>query len=451
MSATADWAYSTIPAPPGPYPYLRPTGHPFIPAPFQHLAAQRPTATLTLPRRPKILHVIGTLGPGGAELQLCHAAIGLAQRGYQVRVAVCYSLEGPAAFHLPTLQNAGIDVVAAGANYDPATRAALQRLPNIAHILHECPKWLRPMAIDLLSEMLRDPPDLVHGWMDLANVAAAAAALAARVPQILLSLHSVNPTHHLSPEAAQWYRPWYQFLATVPGIKWFNNSQAGARDYARWLNLNEQSITILHNGIDFDALHRPDKSATLHFRQTLAIPASAPLVTGVLRLSEEKQPLLFLDVVDKVMPLVPHLHCILAGGGPMEAQVRARVQASPFAERFHVLGVRNDIPLILSATDVLLQTSRIEGIPNTLLEAQGLGCPIVTTEAYGAIEALSPGHTGLVSHSSTAEDLATHLTTLLTHPELLHRFAAAGPAFVRQRFGLPRMLDELTTLYNAPI
>ena len=55
-----------------------------------------------------------------------------------------------------------------------------------------------------------------------------------------------------------------------------NNSRAGARDYARWLEVPEDRITVLHNGFEFPKI-RPERDAAA-LKRSLGIPAAAPVV-----------------------------------------------------------------------------------------------------------------------------------------------------------------------------
>ncbi len=112
----------------------------------------------------------------------------------------------------------------------------------------------------------------------------------------------------------------------------------------------------------------------------------------------------------------------------------------------HLLSPRTDIHAIYGASHVLLQTSILEGTPNTLLEAQAAGCPVVTTPGGGAIECATPDRTGFIAE--TPASLVGALTRILDDAALHERLSGAAPGFVEERFGLSRMMSEVVALYQ---
>lgn len=96
-------------------------------------------------------------------------------------------------------------------------------------------------------------------------------------------------------------------------------------------------------------------------------------------------------------------------------------------------------------------TSRQEGTPNVLLEAQWLGCPPVSTRAGGVVDVIAPGQTGLFADVGDVDALTSAVVTLLTDHDLRARLSQAGPAFIRERFGLDRMVEETLQVYRQAI
>jgi glycosyltransferase involved in cell wall biosynthesis len=170
------------------------------------------------------------------------------------------------------------------------------------------------------------------------------------------------------------------------------------------------------------------------------------LVTGVLRLSEEKQPLVFVEIARRILAQRDDVCFALAGDGPMASEVNAA--ATRLGPRFQILGRRTDVPELLAASDVAFLTSRIEGTPNVLLEAQWLGVPVVAARVGGVGDAVQHGHTGILADRPDVDSLTEALRVLLRDEALRRRCAAAGPLFVEQRFGLSRMVNETVQSYD---
>jgi len=403
--------------------------------------------TTTRPSDKRVVHCIGSLGPGGAERQLCNVAVASASRGWHVRVLTTSDLTGVNAHYLPLLDQAGIVARRAGSAFHPTLRETVLRASDDLLQVPELPAFLLPYAVDFAVEMLAEPPDIVHAWLDLTNIWAGVAAMLTGVPDIILSLRNMSPPRF--PYLYQdWFKPWYSLLAASPRVRFVNNSAAGARDYAAWLGLPPERIQVITNGVDFDSVPIPAPGAVAAVRNELA-PGGGRLLIGVFRLSAEKQPMLFFEVARRALATFDDLTVVVVGNGALKGELEGAIAAHGLEARFRVLAHRRDIHTLIAASDVLLMTSRYEGTPNVVLEAQRLGRPVVGTRSGGTTEAIEDCHTGYLLNVDDADGLAGAVNELLANGELRARMGAAGPDFVAAKFGLERMTDETLAVYEA--
>ena len=96
-------------------------------------------------------------------------------------------------------------------------------------------------------------------------------------------------------------------------------------------------------------------------------------------------------------------------------------------------------------------TSRFEGIPNVLIEAQAAACPIVTTDVGGIRETVADGVTARIVSKRSPAKLAAAVIEALDDRKWRSRAGKAGPSFVLQRFSLESMVTQLLQLYYPPI
>ena len=104
--------------------------------------------------------------------------------------------------------------------------------------------------------------------------------------------------------------------------------------------------------------------------------------------------------------------------------------------------------MIYGALDVLLLTSRFEGTPNVLIEAQAAGVPVVAPDVGGMSEALLNGVTGILVGNRRASSLASAVLEILDDPGWRKRAATQGPGFVSKKFGHQRMIDDTIAAYR---
>ena len=113
------------------------------------------------------------------------------------------------------------------------------------------------------------------------------------------------------------------------------------------------------------------------------------------------------------------------------------------------LGRRSDIATVFTAATLVMLCSRQEGTPNVLLEAQSLGCPVVSTRAGGATETVLDRKTGFLVDVGDVAGLQAAAMELVTNDSLRTSMSEAGPEFVRNRFGLDRMIRETISIYET--
>lgn len=393
------------------------------------------------PKRDGILLVIGTLGPGGAERQFVQTLKGLKARGVGNVAAACVNLATPTnRFFLPELEAASIPAVQIGCEPGPLD-------PAVATLINALPPELQDVR-DYASTLASRRPTVAHLWLDEVNIKGGIAAVITGVPRIVLSQRSQPPIHFALHQPHM--REGYRWLARAPGVVMINNSEAGARAYERWLGLPVGSIGVVRNGFAFD--ERELSEIRLRrglYRQRYGISAAAPLVGSVFRFSEEKRPLLWLEIAARIRRELPGAQFLIVGKGQLAKTLEARAARPDLNGAVHFAGHITDTLGAMADMDLVLLTSRVEGLPNILIEAQSLGIPVVSTAAGGVIEAVDHMKSGWLLETADPEVAAKQVVTLLRDKLWLERAARNGPSFAFQRFHINRAIDETLAIYRG--
>jgi glycosyltransferase involved in cell wall biosynthesis len=138
---------------------------------------------------------------------------------------------------------------------------------------------------------------------------------------------------------------------------------------------------------------------------------------------------------------------LAAGQGPLEADIRAEASRLPLGDRFRVLGYVDDTAALLSASDVFVLASQVEGLPIAMLEAMALGLPVVATAVGGVPKAVTDGVEGRLVPAQQPEALASAIAEVATDPERRASMAAAAEQRVRD-FDIERAARHLESLYT---
>jgi glycosyltransferase involved in cell wall biosynthesis len=384
---------------------------------------------------------------GGVERQVVNTLKGLEGLTDRPLHLLCLKLgAGPDYdFYLPALDGSRCEVRNAAEARTIRTALSSNRRA-IEALIAWMPADVQEDIFRYLAEFLRLKPEVVHAWQDGVSLAAGFAARIAGVPRIIVSSRNMNPTNFA------YFRPYmqraYRELADCSDIIMINNSEAGVRDYAAWLDLPPTRWIVVRNGLNHQEFRRAEPGAVAALRRSIGISDGVPIVGSVFRFYDEKRPMLWVETAALLARRHPTCHFVVFGTGPMRAHMLAAAATAGFASRLHLPGPITQTPVALSLFDAFLLTSSLEGTPNVVLEASAVGVPVVATDAGGTREAVEEGVTGFVVADPAPHTLAERLNEILEDLDRWRVLREQGPAFVESRFGLDRMLNETLSLYG---
>ncbi|MCC6953491.1 MAG: glycosyltransferase [Deltaproteobacteria bacterium] len=399
------------------------------------------------------------LSSGGAEHQICLLAQMLKRRGFSPEVLTYRREEASSLHYAPLLRREQIPHRFIS---EPEKSWRMERMITRGGIedlwlLRRLPEEFRDDVFNVYTHLMSLQPQILYCSLDHSNVIGALAGWLAGVPRILLSTRNVNPTHF--PFIwKNYYRDVYRTMAKSPRVQLVANSRRGAESYAEWLGVDVSRFGLVPNGVDSRRFHRPDDTVLQAFRKEVGVPIDAPLIGGVFRLSAEKRPEMFVEVIERVIEWIPTAHAVIAGVGGLEERVRADIAKRGLENRVHLIGRRMDVPVVLSASDVVLLTSEVEGTPNVLLESSLLGTPAVATDVGAVSEVILDGESGFVCSAKKSSALLEQLTggcvMILHQKQLREQFGDRARTHVETAYSLDRMLErhlELFPITQSPL
>lgn len=203
-----------------------------------------------------------------------------------------------------------------------------------------------------------------------------------------------------------------------------------ARVMSRRLLIPMDKIEIIPRGRDGALLGRRSAERRAATRRRLGISDDVPLVLAVGRQEPQKGFDVLLDAVPAVRSQLPELRVLVAGReGRSTAALAEQIRGAGLDATVTFLGMRDDVPDLMCAADVLAFPSRWEGAAGTLIEAMALECPIVTSRLPTLLETVDESTAELVSPGDP-EDLARGLlTALAASPSMADRVRRARLRF----------------------
>jgi glycosyltransferase involved in cell wall biosynthesis len=203
--------------------------------------------------------------------------------------------------------------------------------------------------------------------------------------------------------------------------------------------------SVIHELNDLEPFLSAD-GAPAASRARLGLPADAPVIGTVGRLSDQKDPMTFVHSAAAVAAEIPEAHFVMVGHGPLRRRVERLVGDLGLGDRFLFTGVRADIPAILRSFDVFLLTSLWEGMPLVIPQAMACRVPVVASTADGNRELIRDNHNGLLAPPKSPDQFAHRVVRLLVEKDLRDRVVDQGTQTAKG-FTLAHTIPQLESLY----
>lgn len=324
-----------------------------------------------------------------------------------------------------------------------------ERLRRIGvHVVpFEIPRLLSPAALLRLIRLLRQHrPDIVQSHGARPNFYAALAGRWAQVPIIVSTIHNSLYDYPISSIRRSLYLLGERLTFTISD-QTVCVAEALAQDLRGRSGREPQKVQVIQNGVDLNTFD-PSSVDRSKARREFGLEDETPVIGIVGRMTSQKGHLDLLTALVKIKAAIPSVKTLIVGDGPLRAELVQYARRHCLDDCCIFTGMREDIPAIIGALDVVALPSLSEGLPFILLEAMAMGKPVVATRVNGVSEVVEDGVTALLVPPRAPEMLAQAVISLLINRELGSRLGAAARQQAQQRFGLERMVQEVEALYE---
>ncbi len=287
----------------------------------------------------------------------------------------------------------------------------------------------------------------VHGARAALFGRLVAASLGQQRPRTLFTVHGFAAPHY----------PWIKrkalllierILARVTDA-WICVSQAERDSLIASRAADPRRTTVIHNGIDVTRF-APLEEACQSARHTLGLDPTGYVVVTVCRLYRPRDLGTLLQAFRLSVDRGLRGQLLIVGEGPLRPDIERHVASLKLGGIVRLLGMRRDVPLLLSAADCFVLSSRgWEGLPLTVLEAMAAGLPVIASDVGGTKEAVVEGETGHLFAPGDFGALASRLQELAANRSRGHELGLAGRQRVERLFTADRMVRQTSVLYHA--
>jgi glycosyltransferase involved in cell wall biosynthesis len=179
-------------------------------------------------------------------------------------------------------------------------------------------------------------------------------------------------------------------------------------------------------------------------KANLGISKDDKVIGNIAKLIERKDPLTFIRMAQRVREVFPNTFFLWVGDGELRAQVEGLATGGSLRDHFAITGMvpHDSIPGILRSIDLFINTSLIEVVPLSLLEAQATAKPIVSSAYLGVEEVIDNGRTGYTFPIGDDRLAAECVIKLLTDEKEAARIANEAIREFQSKRANPRKMSQ---------
>jgi len=287
-------------------------------------------------------------------------------------------------------------------------------------------------------------PDLVHTHMYHANIAARITRLFYKMPVLINTIHNIDESGHWLKQRIRLliYRLTNSLCDLVTQV-----SKAGVKKYLSTKAVSADRLLYVPNGIQFSN-HSISAGEKSQLKANLSINDHFVFL-AIGSLTKQKDYPNLLHAFKMASKGSKEIVLLIAGGGPLERELKSLVSFYNIEDKVIFLGIRDDVPSLLQIADVFVMSSAWEGMPIVLLEAAAARLPIVTTDVGGNNEVVINGENGYLVPPRNAQALAEAMLKMyrLNDPERC-KFGEFGFNFVKKNYSLEAITNKWESIYE---
>jgi len=359
----------------------------------------------------KICYVIGSLIPGGAEKQLLYLCKFIDKEKFTP--CVIAFREGKL---LPDFNKENIKV----------------------YILKKKFKFDFLVLFKLINILKKEKPDILHTFMFTANTWGRCAGIVCNIPVKIASERSMD----------LWKRE-YHFLIDKFLGKFTNKiicvSEEVKNYYIRKTKLPEEKFIVIENGVNLEEIKKVEEKNEI--REEFEIQKDDFVILTGGRLCKEKAIDFFLCVVPELKKAIKNLKVLIVGEGEEKEKLLGLVRELKVWKTVVFTGYRKDILKIIKISNLIVLTSRWEGMPNLILEGMALGKPVISTNIGGSKEIIKNGINGFLIEFGDKKDLIEKILFFYNNPKEIGKMGRNSYKIVEEKYNLKKKIKKHEKIY----
>ena len=215
--------------------------------------------------------------------------------------------------------------------------------------------------------------------------------------------------------------------------------------------INKQSIDInkvllIPNGVEINN-NKLSVNEIQKLKAELQISSKQTIITTVARFTEQKNYIMYIDVIKSISNMIPNILFLFVGNGRLQTKIKEQIDLLDLSNSILIINNCYDVRKILLISDIFVLPSKWEGMSNALLEAMSVGLPTISFDICPNKELIIDNETGVLAESFDSNSLEEKLYTLLNDSKLREKIRNNSMSFIKKSYSDKIIFSTYYKLY----
>ncbi|GAB6162757.1 glycosyltransferase family 4 protein [Desulfothermus naphthae] len=299
--------------------------------------------------------------------------------------------------------------------------------------------------IRLISILLKERPQILHCHSSIAGAIGRIAGRLCGIPKIIYTPHCMY---------YQWVGGVKKYIYYIlERMLFYLSDKIIAVSHSEFQELcsvfpTAKRLIQINNGVDIEMLVQHKSSVDVEkLKNSLGVEKGSKIILSVARLSPQKDIMTLLKAVYVGKEKFNNTVVLIAGEGDQYEELKNYVDTRGLNKRIIFLGWRDDIYDLMAICDIVVLSSKKEGMPYSVIEAGAMAKPVVGSDTTGIKDGIIHRKTGFLFPVGDAKALSNYLQLLVNNPNLCIEMGHRAQAFIRSNFNVHNMVKATEQLY----
>ncbi len=306
-------------------------------------------------------------------------------------------------------------------------------------------------ALKKIKEIILDfKPDIVHTHASKAGALGRRAAISCKVPLIVHTFHGHVFHSYFGKLKTTLFKAIERYLARKStGIIAISDLQRKElSEIHRIAPLDK--IEVIQLGFDLKQFQENYASKREATRSKYQIGNETIAISIVGRITAIKDHHFFIDIIEQLYESTSKsIKIFIVGDGDMKAEIEERI--IPLQNKGIDISLTSwihDIATFNAGMDIMCLTSKNEGTPVSLIEAQASNLPVISTDVGGVADIVVQNETGFIIPRRNKREFVSKLHQLVENDEIREKMKSKGWQNVEEKYSYKRLAADMGAYYH---